>query len=262
MNQPIVVKVGGSTLGQHDTALEDIAALQQAGNTIIVVHGGGSAATEWLKVHGVESQFIDGLRVTGADAIDVVVAVFAGLVNKQLVAALQALGARAIGLSGADGGLLATTQADARLGYVGEVTGVNSESIDALLAAGFMPVICSVGYWQDEPARLMNVNADTVAGEIAAAVGASNLVFLTDVAHVRDASGNDVSELRAPDVESLIESKVATGGMIPKLRASVRAARAGTCCHIIDGREAHALRAVLEGGGGTTAIGLGTRVTA
>jgi acetylglutamate kinase len=253
---PIVVKVGGSTLGQHDTALEDIAALQQAGHTLIVVHGGGNAATEWLKLHGVESEFIDGLRVTGADAIDIVVAVFAGLVNKQLVASLQALGARAVGLSGADGGLLRTRQADPRLGYVGEVTQVDREPLDALLAAGYMPVISSVGFWGDQPSKLMNVNADTVAGEVAAAAGASDLIFLTDVAHVRDASGGDLTELKATEVEALIASKVATGGMIPKLRAGVRACEAGTRCHIIDGREAHALRAVLDG------AQAGTRVTA
>ena len=253
---PIVVKVGGSTLGQHDTALEDIAALQRAGHTLIVVHGGGGAATQWLKVHGVESEFIEGLRVTGADAIDVVVAVFAGLVNKQLVASLQALGARAVGLSGADGGLLRTRQADARLGYVGEVTEVNREPLDALLAAGYMPVISSVGFWGDEPEKLMNINADSVAGEVAAAVGASDLVFLTDVAHVRDASGGELTELRATEVEALIASKTATGGMIPKLRAGVRACQAGARCHIVDGRDAHALRAVLDG------AHAGTRVTA
>ena len=256
LGTPIVVKVGGSTLGQHDTALEDIAALQRAGHTLIVVHGGGSAATQWLKVHGVESEFIDGLRVTGADAIDVVVAVFAGLVNKQLVASLQALGARAVGLSGADGGLLRTRQADARLGYVGEVTEVNREPLDALLAAGYMPVISSVGFWGDEPEKLMNINADSVAGEVAAAVGASDLIFLTDVAHVRDASGGELTELRATEVEALIASKTATGGMIPKLRAGVRACQAGARCHIVDGRDAHALRAVLDG------AHAGTRVTA
>jgi acetylglutamate kinase len=221
-----------------------------------VVHGGGSAATEWLKIHGVESEFIDGLRVTSADAIDVVVAVFAGLVNKQMVASLQVLGARAVGLSGVDGGLLRTRQADPRLGYVGEVTEVKREPLDTLLMAGYMPVVSSVGFWGDDPSKLMNVNADTVAGEIAAAVGASDLVFLTDVAHVRDASGGELSELRSTEVEALIASKAATGGMIPKLRAGVRACEAGTRCHIVDGREAHALRAVLEGGHA------GTRVTA
>jgi acetylglutamate kinase len=256
MNQPIVVKVGGSTLGRHDTALEDIAALQQAGQTLIVVHGGGSAATEWLKTHGVQSEFIDGLRVTGEDAIDVVVAVFAGLVNKTLVASLQAMGARAIGLSGADGGLLPTSQVDERLGFVGEVTRVDRRPLDALLTAGYMPVISPVGFWQDEPDQLMNVNADTVAGDIAAAVGAGDLVFLTDVAYVRDGAGADISDLKAAEVEALIKSGAVSGGMIPKLRAGVRAASRGTRCHIVDGREAHALRSVLDG------VKQGTRVTA
>lgn len=252
---PIVVKIGGSTLGQHDTALEDIAALRQAGRTLIVVHGGGSAATEWLKTHGVASEFIDGLRVTGADAIEVVVAVFAGLVNKQIVASLNALGARAVGLSGADGGLLETRQADARLGFVGEVTRVDRGPIDALLGAGYVPVISSVGFWGEHPDKLMNVNADTVAGEVAAAVNASDLIFLTDVAHVRDASGGDLTELKSSEIEGLIASEAATGGMIPKLRAGARACGAGTRCHIVDGREARALRAVLEG------AMAGTRVT-
>jgi acetylglutamate kinase len=253
MKNPIVVKVGGSTLGQHDTTLEDLAALQRAGRSLVVVHGGGSAATEWLKIHGVESEFVDGLRVTGPDAIDVAVAVFAGLVNKQLVASLNALGASAIGLSGADGGLLRTRQIDERLGYVGEVTDVDTRPLESLVDAGYLPVISSVGFWVDEPERLMNVNADTVAGEVASATGATDLVFLTDVAYVRDASGNDLTELNPAEVERLIESKTASGGMIPKLRAGVRACEAGARCHIVDGREAHALRAVLEGAmAGTT----------
>jgi acetylglutamate kinase len=252
----LVVKIGGSTLGQKDTALEDIAALQAAGRRLVVVHGGGSAATEWLKVHGVTSEFIDGLRVTGPDAIDVVVAVFAGLVNKQLVASLQALGAGAVGISGVDGRLLRTRQADPRLGFVGEVTEVDRGVIDALLAGGYLPVISSVGYWGEDPSRLMNVNADTVAGEVAAALGARDLVFLTDVAHVRDAADKPIEELRPGEVEALIAAGTASGGMIPKLRAGAKATAAGTRCLIVDGREAHALRAVLEG------AALGTRVCA
>jgi acetylglutamate kinase len=256
MSDLTVVKIGGSTLGSHDTAIEDIAALQAEGAPLVVVHGGGSAATEWLKVHGVVSEFVDGLRVTGPDAIEVVTAVFAGLVNKQLVAGLQALGARAFGLSGVDGGLLCTRQADERLGFVGEVVRVDRGPIDALLDAGYLPVISSVGFWGEQPGQLMNVNADTVAGEIAAALGAKELVFLTDVAHVRGAEGKALSALRAGEVEGLIESGVASGGMIPKLRAGVTAARAGARCSIVDGREAHALRDVLGGAPS------GTRITA
>jgi acetylglutamate kinase len=256
MSRTLVVKVGGSTLGAHDTALEDIAALHASGQRLIVVHGGGNAATEWLRLHGVTSEFVDGLRVTGPDAIDVVVAVFAGLVNKQLVSELRALGAPAFGLSGVDGGVLQTRQLDPRLGFVGEVTSVDPKALEALLDAGYLPVLSPVGFWQDGDAvRLMNVNADTVAGEVAAAVAAGALVFLTDVAYVRDGEGESLHELSLTEAESLIKSGVASGGMIPKLRAGVRAAAAGVRCSIVDGREARALRRVLDG------AELGTRVT-
>ena len=256
MSSLTVVKVGGSTLGSHDTALEDIATLQAEGRSLVVVHGGGNAATEWLNIHGVDSQFVDGLRVTGPDAIEVVTAVFAGLVNKQLVAALQALGARVVGISGADGGLLCTRQADERLGFVGEVVQVDRRPIDALLDAGYLPLISSIGYWGDQPGKLMNVNADTVAGEVAAALGAADLVFLTDVAHVRGAEGEALNAIKAADVDRLIDDGVASGGMIPKLRAGVTAAAAGVRCHIVDGRLARALRSALDGSPS------GTRITA
>ena len=255
MTQPLVVKVGGSTLGSHDTALEDIAALWADGRRVIVVHGGGNTGTEWLKIHGIANEFVDGLRVTNTDAIDVVTAVFAGLVNKQLVADLRSLGAPAFGLCGVDGGVLETRQLDQRLGFVGEVTSVDAAPLDALLDAGYLPVIGPVGFWQDgDRARLMNVNADTVAGEIAAAVGASALIFLTDVAYVRDGAGDNLHRLSPGEVEGLRGDGAASGGMIPKLRAGVRAAEAGVVCSILDGREAHALRRVLNG------AELGTRV--
>jgi acetylglutamate kinase len=254
--KPIVVKIGGSTLGSHDTALEDVAALHIAGRPVVLVHGGGSTGTEWLNTHGVASEFVDGLRVTNADALEVVVAVFAGLINKQLVADLNSLGARAFGLCGADGALLRTRQADARLGFVGEPVGVDRGAIDLLLDDGFLPVVAPVGYWDEQPSRLMNVNADTVAGEIAAAIGASDVVFMTDVAYVRDGGGANIEHLSAGDVDRLIESGVASGGMIPKLKAGAKAAAAGVRCHIVDGREAHALRQVLDG-----AV-MGTRVLA
>jgi acetylglutamate kinase len=256
MNQPIVVKVGGSTLGSHDTALEDIAALAASGRRVVVVHGGGNAGTEWLQVHGVASEFVDGLRVTGPDAIGVLVAVFAGVVNKQIVADLRALGAPAFGLCGVDGGVLATRQLDSRLGFVGEVTAVNRHAIDTLLDGGFLPVLGPVGFWDEAPSQLMNVNADTVAGEVAAALDAEALVFLTDVANVRGGAGEALSVLQADEIEALIASGAASGGMIPKLRAGMRAAAAGVRCSIVDGREAHAFRQVLDG------ARVGTLVTA
>jgi acetylglutamate kinase len=247
MEQPIVIKIGGSTLGANDSSMVDIANLWAAGERVILVHGGGAAATEWLKIHGVQSEFVDGLRVTRGDSLDVVVAVFAGLCNKQVVADLRVLGAPAFGLCGVDGGVLQTRQLDERLGFVGEVTLVNPAPLNALLDAGYMPVLAPVGYWAEQPDQLMNVNADTVAGEVAAAVGASDLVFLTDVAHVRGGDGNAIPALRPEEVENLIGTGVASGGMIPKLRAGARAAAEGVRCFIVDGRESHALRDVLQG---------------
>jgi acetylglutamate kinase len=255
VTSPIVVKVGGSTLGSHDTVLADIADLHKAGRQVVLVHGGGNPATEWLKVHGVVSEFVDGLRVTGPEAIDVVTAVFGGLVNKQLVAELQSLGAPAFGLSGADAGLLTTRQLDERLGFVGEITAVERRSLDLLLTSGYLPVVAPLGYWPQQ-GRLMNLNADTVAGEIAASLGALDLIFMTDVAFVRDGEGDPIDAIAATQVAGMIESGVATGGMIPKLQAGARAAAAGVACYVVDGREEHALRRVLAG------EIMGTRVTA
>ncbi|HWC29484.1 MAG TPA: acetylglutamate kinase, partial [Dehalococcoidia bacterium] len=178
----------------------------------------------------------------------------AGLVNKQLVADLNALGARAWGLSGVDGALLATRQADPRLGFVGEPLRVNCSVLDLLHERGYLPVVAPVGFWDQEPSQLMNVNADTVAGEIAAALGVDELVFLTDVAYVRDAAGAAIPSLKAGEVEDLIAAGTASGGMIPKLRAGARAASAGARCYIVDGREAHALRAVLDGADSGTLV--------
>ncbi len=245
--KPIVVKVGGSTLGAHDTAIEDIAALQAAGREVVVVHGGGNAATEWLKVHGVATEFVDGLRVTGPDAIDVVAAVFAGLVNKQLVAQLGAAGAKAFGLSGVDGGMIATRQLDPRWASSARSRPSTAAPLDALLAAGYLPVVSPLAFWAERPRQLMNVNADTVAGEVAAALGAERLVFLTDVPGVKDEGGAWLGELSAEGARKLIEGGIAAGGMTPKLQACMRAAGAGVRAHIVDGREPHALRAALDG---------------
>jgi acetylglutamate kinase len=253
--KPIVVKVGGSTLGSHDTAIEDIAALHEGGRPVVVVHGGGNAATEWLKVHGVATEFVNGLRVTGPDAIDVVAAVFAGLVNKQLVSQLLGRGTKAVGLSGVDGGMIATRRLDDRLGFVGEVTAVDPKPIEALLGAGYLPVVSPLAFLEGRPQQLMNVNADTIAGEVAAALGASLLVFLTDVPGVKDEAGQWVEDLTVDAAQGLLASGVAAGGMAPKLEACIRAAGAGVRAQIIDGREPHALKAALDGAAAGTAIG-------
>jgi acetylglutamate kinase len=253
-----VVKIGGSTLGANDTSLEDLAKLWRDGERLVVVHGGGAILSEWLRVHGVESRFVRGLRVTDRAAIDVAVAVFAGVVNTELVARLNSLGARALGLSGVDGALIRAERFDPELGYVGRVREVDRAQIETLLDAGYLPVIASLAVEVEGElllAQPLNVNADTVAGDVAAALEAERLVFLTDVPGVLDAQGEVIRRLSRDGALELIESGVAQGGMIPKIEAALVAAAAGARAFVVDGREPHALREALSGSVRGTEIG-------
>lgn len=244
----VVVKIGGSTLGAHDTTLTDLVTLQQQGITPVVVHGGGPVVTNWLKRQGVEAPFVRGLRTTTAESLQVVTAVLAGLVNKELVAGVLSAGGRAIGISGIDGGLIEARIQDPELGFVGEVTHVRVHVLEALLSAGYIPVVSTVGYnptAEGQP-NTLNLNADTVAGEIAAALGSERLVFLTDVEGVKDANGEVLPSLTVPDSEALMASGTASGGMIPKLEACLRARKAGAESWIVDGRVPHMLLSALS----------------
>ncbi len=258
MKNLLVVKIGGSTLGQHDTTMEDLVGLQNKGVPVVVVHGGGKIVTDWLSKQGAATQFVQGERVTDKVGLDVVTAVLAGLVNKDLVATLNALGGRAIGISGVDGSLLQGKIKNPDLGYVGTLTNVNTGLLEVLLKAGYMPVVSSISINQSEkPGKsplLLNVNADTAAGEIAAAMRAEKLVFLTDIAGVCDKSGNVLAKLTVAEAEALTASGVASGGMIPKIRAGIRALDNGKTTRIIDGRQPHALLHELEAAEGGTTI--------
>jgi len=241
----IVVKIGGSTLGQHDTTLEDIVTLQKRGVSLVVVHGGGKIITDWLNKLGADSRFVMGERVTDLMGLQVVTAVLAGLVNKELVASINRLGGKAAGISGVDGALFQAKIKSPDLGYTGEITGVNTETVKILLAGGFVPVISpvSLNYLEKSTTAplLLNVNADLAAGEIAAALGASKLIFLTDVAGISDKSGSVRESLNPEEAEALISSGAASGGMIPKIRAGIRALQGKGIVRIIDGRLSHAL---------------------
>jgi acetylglutamate kinase len=252
--RPTVIKLGGSTLGARDTSLRDIADARRAGHEIVVVHGGGAAISAWLKRTGVAARFERGLRVTDAATLEVVVAVLAGVVNKQLVAELGALGAPAIGLSGADSMILQARRYDEALGFVGRIARVNPFPVEELLRLGYLPVIAPIAVEADAAApQLLNTNADTAAGELAAALHAERLVFLTDVEGVLNAERRLVPQLNAAQAAAMIESGVAAGGMIPKLEAATRAASAGCTTRIVDGTQAGALSRVLAGeAGGTT----------
>ncbi|MCI0856030.1 MAG: acetylglutamate kinase [Chloroflexi bacterium] len=244
-----VIKIGGSTLGSHDTSLDDIAALHAEGERIVVVHGGGATISEWLDRHGVETRFVHGLRATDEAALDVVVAVLAGVVNKHLVAELGSRGARAVGLSGADGGLLRAQRYDAELGFVGKVTHVEPVPLSNILESGAIAVMAPIAVEGDADAtsaQLLNVNADTAAGEVAAALPAERLIFLTDVAGVLDEEGNIRAKLSVSEAERLLEGETITGGMIPKLESAVNAASVGVSTLVADGREEGMLRALLR----------------
>ena len=242
MSGPLVIKIGGSTLGEADTTFRDVAAMAIAGNVPVVIHGGGAEASRWLEAMGIPSHFERGLRVTDDKVLPVVVAVFAGLVNKRIVAAINAAGATAVGLSGADGRILECRLADPALGFVGVPVAVHPEAILALHAAGIIPVISSIGYVAGRAAdQLVNVNADTIAGEIAAALHAEELVFLTDVDGVRDGASVVIPHLTAETARSLIADGTISGGMIPKVEACLHALDLGVPVRIIDGRKAGAL---------------------
>jgi acetylglutamate kinase len=241
-----VVKLGGSTLGAHDTSLADIAAAHRTGSKIVVVHGGGAKVSDSLARDGIEPKFVRGLRVTDAATLDVVVGVLAGSVNTRLVAQLTALGVQAAGLTGADGSMLYAERYDDALGFVGRITAVDTRLIATLLDGGYLPVIAPIGV-ESGATQLLNTNADTAAGEIARALGAQRLIFLTDVSGVLDAEGRVIERLTAADAHALIDSRVAAGGMIPKLEAAIRAASGRCSTLIIDGTVEGTLARALAG---------------
>ena len=258
-NGTIVVKIGGSTLGDHDTTLEDLVTLQRNGTNPVVVHGGGKVITDWMVKLGLRPRFVRGIRVTDPQSLDIVVAVLTGLINKRLVASITSLGGKAIGISGADGGMLQAKIMDPELGLVGRVVGVNREPIDALLKAECIPVIAPVSVQLSESsakgATLLNVNADTAAGEIAAALGADRIVFLTDVEGVLDSSRRLIPRLTVRQARGLMRSNVVAGGMVPKLEACLTALERNGVAQILDGRKPHALLDTLSGKAMGTRVG-------
>lgn len=256
-DKTIVVKLGGSTLGAHDTTLEDLVALQRKGISSVVVHGGGKLISDWLKKQGVAAEFVRGLRVTDAETLKVVTAVLAGLANKELVASIQHLGGRAIGISCADGGVIQAEIKDPDLGYVGEISRVDPEAVRVLLNAGYLPIVAPVSLLKNggDGVLLANVNGDTVAGALASALQAERLVFLTDVDGIRNGAGKVLSRLTVHQAQALMSSGEAHGGMIPKLESCMKALSAVSEVRVIDGRVPHALLLEMEGkAGGTTVV--------
>ena len=253
--QKIVIKLGGNAMEQRkQETLLDVVLLRYVGMNPVLVHGGGPEITAMGERLGLKAAFKDGLRVTDAKTMEVVKMVLTGKINPDLVASLNRLGAQAVGMSGEDGPSIIADALDADLGFVGKVTQVNSEPIEALIGRGYIPVLASIGLGYDGNAY--NINADTVAAEVAVALGASKLILLTDVEGVLDAGGQVINELKRPHAQRLMAEGEVSGGMIPKLQACLRALDAVPLAHIIDGRTPHSLLVELF-----TDHGIGTMVT-
>ena len=245
-DQIVVVKYGGSAMvdeALRQTFAGDVALLATVGIKPVIVHGGGPHISRAMGQQGVEPQWVDGLRVTDEETIRVVQATLAGEINPDIVRLIHSAGTEAVGMTGIDGGLITANQRDPKLGYVGDVASVNPAVIHGALDQGFVPVIAPLGRGEDGHAY--NINADTAAGAIAAALGAKKLVYLTDVEGLyRDLGDEDslIQMLSPAELDDLLASGSISSGMLPKLQSVAEALEAGVGhAHILDGRVQHAL---------------------
>ena len=257
----VVVKYGGNAMINEqlkEQVMEDIVLLWLIGVKIVLVHGGGPEINELMERLGKKAVFVDGLRVTDKETVDIVQMVLAGKVNKTLVNLLEAKGGKAMGISGMDGRLIEAKMKDERLGYVGEITKIHIRPVEDLLEKGYIPVISTVGC--DKQGNTYNINGDTAAAHIAGALAAERLIMMTDIAGVlRDKNDPTtlIPEISLTDAEKLKDEGVIAGGMIPKVECCVEAIREGVKNVVImDGRVPHSILMEL-----LTDEGAGTLVT-
>ncbi len=257
----VVIKFGGNAMVDPElstTFAEDIVLLRSVGLKPVVVHGGGPQIGDLLRRLGKETEFKDGLRVTDAETLDVARMVLVGKVGRDIVGAINVHGAYAVGLSGEDGGLIKAEARSPELGFVGDIVAINPGIVERLLAEELIPVISTIG--ADDTGQAYNINADTVAGAIAGALGAEKVVYLTDVPGLLadvDEPDSIIPRANAGEVAGLIADGTIAGGMIPKVGACVAAVEAGAhSAHMLDGRVPHVLLLELF-----TDAGIGTMIT-
>ncbi len=258
----VLVKYGGNAMKNEElkrAVMGDIVLLTMIGIRVVVVHGGGPEISEMLRKTGKVSEFVDGLRVTDDETMDIVQMVLCGKVNKDLVNLVELMGGKAVGLSGVDGRMLLAAQKDPRLGHVGEIVDVNVEPITDMLDKGYIPIVSTVGC--DKEGNLYNINADTAAARLAGALGAESMLAMTDIEGLmrdKDDPESLITRLSVSEVPELVAQGVISGGMLPKIQCCVEAIRRGVRkVFIIDGRVPHTILMEL-----LTDAGLGTMFTA
>jgi acetylglutamate kinase len=257
----VVVKYGGNAMTDPtlaDTFAADIVLLQSVGIRVVVVHGGGPQIGDLMDRLGMQAEFRDGLRVTDAETLDIARMVLVGKVNREIVAAINTHGPLAVGLSGEDAGLIEAVRRDPALGFVGDVTKVNPAIVESLLAQNLIPVVSTIG--ADLLGQAYNINADSVAGALAGAIGAQKVIYLTDIAGLLGDVDDPASLITTTDtaaIAALTASGALSGGMIPKIQACLDALDAGVAsAHLLDGRVPHVLLLELF-----THAGVGTMIT-
>ncbi len=257
----VVIKYGGNAMINEQLkqqVMEDIALLWLIGVKVVLVHGGGPEISDTMKRLGKEAVFVDGLRVTDRETVDIVQMVLAGKVNKSLVNLIQTKGGHAVGLSGIDGGIIEATVKDERLGYVGEITKIRTQPITDLLEKNYIPVISTIA--SDRQGDVYNINGDTAAAFIAGALGAERLIMMTDIAGVlenKDDPSTLIPQITVTEAKKLYDSGIISGGMIPKVDCCIEALEHGVNNVIImDGRIPHSILMEL-----LTDEGAGTMVT-
>ena len=258
----VVIKYGGNAMINEDLkqqVMEDICLLWLIGVKVVLIHGGGPEISETMKKLGKKSEFVNGLRVTDRETVDIVQMVLAGKVNKTLVNLIQMKGGHAVGLSGIDGGILEATMKDENLGYVGEITKIRTQPITDLLEKNYIPVISTIA--SDRQGNTYNINGDTAAACIAGALGAERLIMMTDIAGLlrdKDDPSTLIPAVTVSEAKQLFEEGIISGGMIPKVDCCIEAIEKGVRHVVImDGRVPHSILMELltDEGAGTMVLG-------
>ncbi len=258
----LVVKYGGNAMINQELkeqVMEDIVLLHLIGVKVVLVHGGGPEITDLMAKLGKKSEFVDGLRVTDKETVDIVQMVLAGKVNKSLVNFLEMKGGKAMGISGMDGKLIEAKMKDERLGYVGDITKINIECVEDLLQNGYIPVISTIGC--DDQGNAYNINGDTAAARIAGALNAERLIMMTDIAGLlkdKDDPNTLIPEITVSEAKTLLKDGTISGGMIPKIKCCIDAINHGVKNVVImDGRIPHSIlmEILTDEGAGTMVVG-------